>query len=211
MSRPVRVDWQHLTVTPWRNGGGQTREIICQRTPLPSTAPAADSRDLGQSGPQAAVVDFAWRASIATIDRDGEFSCFPGVDRQIALLAGGGVQLTDDQHQRHDLIVPAEPWAFAGETPICATLVAGVSQDFNIMTRRVDWQATLQPLRKGQLLPAGHSGVLWVLAGEWQLDDCGPGTLGSGQGAWWHLADSARHCRPGSDDALALWAHISPR
>lgn len=63
---------QSLPVSRWRNGGGETREII--RFP-----------------PDAA--DFAWRASIATIACDGPFSTFNGVDRTITLLNGSPVLL----------------------------------------------------------------------------------------------------------------------
>ncbi|MBN0683270.1 HutD family protein, partial [Pseudomonas aeruginosa] len=56
-----------LPVTPWKNGAGETREIIC--------VPAPDA-------------PFLWRASIATLQADGPFSPFPGVDRVITLLAG---------------------------------------------------------------------------------------------------------------------------
>ncbi|MGP4884984.1 HutD family protein, partial [Klebsiella pneumoniae] len=45
-----------LPVTPWKNGGGETREIIC--------VPAPDA-------------PFLWRASIATLQADGPFSPFP--------------------------------------------------------------------------------------------------------------------------------------
>lgn len=44
-----------LPVTPWKNGGGETREIIC--------VPAPDA-------------PFLWRASIATLQADGPFSPF---------------------------------------------------------------------------------------------------------------------------------------
>ncbi len=61
-----------LPVTPWKNGGGETREIIC--------VPAPDA-------------PFLWRASIATLQADGPFSPFPGVDRVITLLAGQPLRL----------------------------------------------------------------------------------------------------------------------
>jgi environmental stress-induced protein Ves len=59
---------------PWKNGGGQTRELVCQ--------PAG-----------ASLQDFDWRISVATIAASGPFSSYPGVDRSITLLAGDGVLL----------------------------------------------------------------------------------------------------------------------
>lgn len=61
-----------LPVSLWRNGAGETREICCFP---PQTR------------------DFNWRASIASIASNGEFSVFPQVDRVITLLEGGEVTL----------------------------------------------------------------------------------------------------------------------
>lgn len=59
---------------PWKNGGGMTRELVCQP-------------------PDADMDSFDWRVSIAHIASDGPFSSFSGVDRIITLLSGGGVHL----------------------------------------------------------------------------------------------------------------------
>ena len=67
-------DLNEIAPRPWKNGGGSTREIACW--------------------PQGADMDsFGWRVSIATIAQAGPFSAFPGINRQIMLLAGDGVQL----------------------------------------------------------------------------------------------------------------------
>ena len=98
---------------PWKNGGGVTREIVC----LP---------------PGAGMNDFDWRVSIAHIASDGPFSAFPGIDRVITLLSGGGVHLLGDDGQvDHPLDTPLAPFAFAGEAAIHAHLLAGDCHDFN--------------------------------------------------------------------------------
>jgi hypothetical protein len=53
-----RFDLQDLPATPWKNGGGLTREVLWQ--------PAGASLD-----------DFDWRVSVAQIDSDGPFSIIP--------------------------------------------------------------------------------------------------------------------------------------
>ncbi len=192
MSQPVRFSFDQLPVSRWRNGGGSTREIISWA-----------GEDCAEPG------TFGWRASIATIDCNGAFSAFPGVDRIITLLDGPGVILHGNDGERHALIQPGRPYAFAGEQPIQATLVGGPSQDFNIMTRRDAYGAAVRQIERPTRLPAGHSGVLYVLAGEWQLPDLAP--LAAGDGIWWHPGAGGVSACPAASGGIALWADITDR
>ncbi|HTE46728.1 MAG TPA: HutD family protein, partial [Gemmatimonadaceae bacterium] len=98
---------EQLVPTAWKNGGGRTREIVR----LPSGS-ALDS--------------FDWRASIADIEADGPFSTFGGIDRVIVLLGGAGVCLrSSDGAIDHRLDESLVPYAFAGESAIEASLIAG--------------------------------------------------------------------------------------
>src|SRR6516164_3236854 len=94
-----------LASTPWKNGGGVTREIV--RIPV----------DSGMN-------DFRWRASIAELAASGPFSAFEGVDRVLVLLSGEGVHLqSSDGSINHRLDTVLEPFAFAGERAISASLL----------------------------------------------------------------------------------------
>src|SRR5690606_6318250 len=86
-------DIRKMPVSLWRNGAGETREICC----IPP-----------------ATRDFCWRASIATIASNGEFSAFPGVDRVITLLEGGEVTLDAGQAFCHTL-KHHQPFCFSGD------------------------------------------------------------------------------------------------
>lgn len=174
-----------LPVTPWRNGGGETREV--------AAVPSADG-------------GFAWRASIATIAQDGPFSVFPGVDRTITLLEGAGVRLVGDGLD-HLLDRIGEPLAFPGDVAVDATLVGGVNRALNIMTRRGAWAASVRETTAAPAPPPGHAGLLYVLRGRWT---CGR-DLDPGQGAWWPAGvDLASAPTPLTGDALAIWADIHP-
>jgi environmental stress-induced protein Ves len=183
-------DVDQLAVAPWRNGGGETREI------------AAQPSDGGS---------FAWRASIATIAQDGRFSEFPGVDRTITLLEGVGVRLLGDDLD-HTLDRPGEPFAFPGDVNVRAALVSGSTRNLNIMTQRGSWVASVRTTTAPVIAAAGHDGVLYVMRGRWH----GGRSLDVGQGVWW-TADAATHAvgeaaavKPLTDDAIALWADIRP-
>lgn len=92
-------DYATLPVTPWKNGAGATREIIA--------IPSVDA-------------PFLWRASIATLQADGPFSPFPGVDRTIVLLAGQPLRLRGE-----------------GDRPSAGALAAvGVSRRMGAVQRR---------------------------------------------------------------------------
>jgi environmental stress-induced protein Ves len=159
-----RFDIASLSATPWKNGGGVTREIVCS--------------------PQGAGMDgFEWRVSIATIDKAGPFSAFADVDRVIILMEGAGVRLRSrDGRIDHRLDVPHAPFAFGGDVALDCELLGGTSTDFNVMTRRGCMSADMRVLREsGDIAPAGR-GLLLALRGQWQLNDidCEPGT-----GCWW--------------------------
>jgi environmental stress-induced protein Ves len=103
---------------PWKNGGGTTRDI--------AVSPAGASLDT-----------FDWRLSLAQVDRDGPFSRFENVDRTLVLLSGA-MTLHERERERDRRIdlVRNEPFAFAGERAIEATVGGGATVDFNVMTRR---------------------------------------------------------------------------
>ncbi len=107
-------------VMPWKNGGGSTTEI--------AVFPAEASLD-----------GFEWRISMAHVGMDGPFSSFPGIDRTLAVLAGGGIALASAE----DSVVlerGSEPHAFPGERGITGRLVDGPIDDLNVMTRRGIWR-----------------------------------------------------------------------
>jgi len=101
---------------PWKNGGGRTFEIAV-------------------GPPDADLNAFAWRVSVAEIERDGPFSSFPGVDRTLVLLSGHGMRLSGTG-DAVDLRAMFEPVTFAGEAALECALADGPTRDFNLMVRR---------------------------------------------------------------------------
>lgn len=102
---------------PWKNGGGSTTEV--------AIGPAGASLDA-----------FDWRISMAQVATDGPFSNFPGIDRTLAVIEGGGMELTIGDRRPVVLGCETEPLGFAGDTPTTARLLAGEITDLNVMTRR---------------------------------------------------------------------------
>lgn len=187
-----RFNVADLPTTPWKNGGGVTREIVCQ-------PPGAD------------MDSFDWRVSIAHIASSGPFSAFPGIDRVITLLSGGGVYLLGDDGQvDHPLDTPLAPFAFAGEAAIHARLLAGDCHDFNVMTRRAVCRASLQVVRSACDWPAASQGLLMAVQGHWLLESASPQTLAPQQGLWWSDASMSWRLRPQSPDSalLAMTLHF---
>lgn len=144
----------------WKNGHGSTRELAVQ------TSMADDA-------------GFVWRASIATVDSAAPFSCFPGIDRQIALLDGAGFRMTLDQQHVHDLTTLFAPFAFAGEAAVTVQLHAGPTRDFNLMTRRDTVHGELSAMQTSGELAADSSlrlvycanGAITTAEGELQAGD----------------------------------------
>lgn len=123
---------------PWRNGGGQTREVAAE----PQGARAGDP--------------FAWRLSVATVAADGPFSAFPGVDRSLWLLSGAGLRLDVGGHEV-TLDRVGMRFDFPGEAQVGARLLGGPTQDLNLMCARGRVRACAE-------LVALHGGETWQRA-----------------------------------------------
>ncbi len=168
-----RFSHHSLPVTPWKNGGGSTCEILSWP-------------------PDSGIDGFDWRVSIATIDADGPFSTFEGVNRIIVLLEGDGVRLHAPADAiDHRLDRPHAPFAFRGDSPVDCALLGGPSTDFNVMCRRAQGrvEVLLIDLADGAPLPPAHGGLLMSLHGCWRVGD---DLLDVGHGVWWADANVPR-------------------
>lgn len=102
---------------PWRNGGGITHEIMVE--------PPGATMESG----------FAWRLSIADIEKDGPFSQFPGCDRSMVVIEGEGMELEFPMGRREQ-VLPLSVFRFPGEVPCVGHLLKGAIKDLNAMTAR---------------------------------------------------------------------------
>jgi len=170
---------------PWRNGGGQTRELL--------TWPAGGGWSL--------------RISLADIQNDGPFSPFPGITRWFTVVQGQGVVLRFGS-RTVTLGAGADPVRFDGaEAPGC-TLIDGPTRDLNLMVR--DGEGLMLPARPGETWDSGFAqrglfttvpGVLHPEHGAptllpenallWQSDAAAgalrfePSEPAAGASAWW--------------------------
>jgi environmental stress-induced protein Ves len=80
--------------------------------------------------------NFDWRISMAQVASDGPFSDFPGIDRTLSVVKGGGLVLTVGDSAPVTASSAADPISFPGDVPTSARLVAGAITDLNVMTRR---------------------------------------------------------------------------
>jgi environmental stress-induced protein Ves len=190
-----RFDLAGLAATPWKNGGGVTREIVCRP-------------------PGAGIEGFDWRVSIAAIDRPGPFSAFPGVERTIVLLAGAGVRLhSRDGAIDHRLDLPLQPFAFAGEPALDCDLLGGGCTDFNLMSRRDRVRAGLRVLRQGAQIAAAGAGLLLALGGRWRLRAAHHGettVCAPESGLWWDAAAHGWQAEPQDPGAALIAVRIEP-
>jgi environmental stress-induced protein Ves len=157
-----------LVASPWKNGGGVTREV------------AAFPADAGLD-------TFVWRVSVADVAQAGPFSRFAGIDRTLVLLSGAGMLLDEAQSGEavatHALTQAFDTARFAGEAHIDARLVDGPTRDFNLMVRRdraqgeLDvWHTTQQQAQTEHTLSADvallycASGAIAVALGDAEAD-----------------------------------------
>ena len=133
------------TPTPWKNGGGVTREVAIW--------------------PPTAVLDaFDWRISIADVSRGGPFSAFPGVDRVLTVIEGSGLELAVEGLAAVTLDA-AVPFAFPGDVACAATLHQGPVRDLNLMVRRGAYGTRVRRV-DGPAIIDGAAETTFVLALE---------------------------------------------
>ena len=172
----------------WRNGQGWTREIHVE----------------------GAAEDWSWRLSIAEIEHDAAFSLFPGVERELMLLAGNGLRLRFDDGECVELNPPHDRHRFAGERPLTGELVDGITHDFNLMWRRDRTRAETwhRPLVGPMVIFVGP-GSTWVVhlvAGQARFDaTSGLPALEAGDTALLEAGDDRRrYVLDGGGEALLI-------
>jgi uncharacterized protein len=103
------IRFADMQQTPWKNGGGITREIGVMRTSE----------------------DMLWRLSIADVSVDGPFSRFDGLGRILTVIEGQGMELISPQATlQADYGVPV---FFDGALEIYSRLKDGALRDFNLI------------------------------------------------------------------------------
>jgi uncharacterized protein len=110
---------QDYRKTAWKNAQGLTTEI------------AVSPADAGVVGKP-----FDWRVSIADVEKDCEFSRFPGHDRSIMLIKGAGMELSFDASPFQRIDQAHKFFRFKGESQSHCRLLDGPVRDFNIMSAR---------------------------------------------------------------------------
>lgn len=143
------IRFASLQATPWKNGGGITRQLLIQ--------------------PPAANLDnFTLRVSIADVDSDGPFSDFSGIDRSLGLLAGNGLALFEAGASIATLQAGGPLFEFDGGRAISSQRSAGKVQDFNVMTRRgaASHQTRRVALQGTQTLQTDGPSLLLLATGD---------------------------------------------
>ena len=143
MSRVELLHRSHYQRARWKNDGGWTTEIA--------------RRDDDAGG-------FLWRVSIAEIERDGPFSAFPGIERDLLLLEGNGIELDVGDGPSLQLVRRFQRVHFTGEEAVYCRLLAGPTRDFNVMARRdaIAADVAARPL-VGSMLLFPDAGAEWLV------------------------------------------------
>ncbi|WP_298926575.1 HutD family protein [uncultured Ramlibacter sp.] len=135
------VSLDSVQPTPWKNGGGSTRELLAW--------PGAQ--------------DWRVRCSVAEVAQAGPFSSFPGVQRWFAVLSGAGVRLQMGDVS-HVLDGASPPLAFDGGAAVDCALLKGATQDFNLMVRGAS--ARMERVRGGRFGPVNAPDLIAIYAGS---------------------------------------------
>jgi len=178
--------------TKWANGLGETQTLASG----------------GKHGN-----DWAWRVSVARMDRDAEFSALPGLVRFLAVARGSWLKLHFDHGQR--LTVRGQPAIFDGALGVKGFVPAGEELAIlNLMSRGGDDMASA-PYMSEWWPAAGSSSVRGLFATTEAELICGdfgeervaipPWTLvveSEPQAVRWRIRFASKSC-------LAWWLRVS--
>jgi environmental stress-induced protein Ves len=133
-----RIALHTVAPTPWRNGGGTTRELV--------VFPVREN--------------WHWRLSVADIVQDGPFSRFEDVERWFAVLSGSGVRLAI-AGSAQTLTSTSAPVMFDGNALTHCELLEGPTQDFNLMVREGRGRMERVSGDVAQTVSSGSAIALW--------------------------------------------------
>ena len=178
--------------SPWRNGGGQTRELLAW--------PAAG--------------DWTLRISVADITTAGPFSTYPGIDRWIAVLGGDGIALSMDTSKPRTL-APSDlhMHAFAGECAVSCSLPGSATTDLNIMVSRAHWRARITPTLVSSRLSSAARFVGCFASSACEFHTPVPPHVAIyGAGLVWHMNDAGEtlHIALGQAVPRGWWVEFLP-
>lgn len=176
----------------WRNGGGSTQELLVW--------PVPDSWML--------------RVSVARIQQHGPFSAYEGIERWFAVIDGAGVTL---QFAASEIVMnpQSDPLHFDGAAAPACELLAGATQDLNLMVQRDRGHGAMRLARVGTpwLSAAPFRAAYVADASTLLIDDLPDMQVSEGTLVWdddaahqlWQLIDSERHAT-----TRAWWMEMTP-
>ena len=139
-----------LPPTPWKNGGGTTREI---------------AQSPGPKG-------FSWRLSVADVDSEGPFSRFSGLSRILTVIEGDGFELygPDGRYDLRRLV----PFRFSGDADVSSRLGTGPIRDFNVIYDHdlidADVEVLVGPVRRELSINATEVLAIFCVEGRFAVD-----------------------------------------
>jgi environmental stress-induced protein Ves len=139
----------NVAPSPWRNGGGVTRELVAH--------PKGEN--------------WIWRMSVAEVESGGPFSRFDGVRRWFTVLSGAGVRLRlGEQPDAPTQVLTRDsaPFCFDGAWSMDCQLLDGATQDFNLMVRPDKASAEMTRVAQGGVfvLSAPKTVALYAMGGS---------------------------------------------
>ena len=180
------VNLDDVAASPWRNGGGVTREL----------------------GVWPATQDWIWRMSVAEVAASGPFSHFEGIERWFAVLRGAGVCL-DVDGAVHTLTASDAPFQFDGGAVTECTLLQGETRDFNLMVRKKAASAHMERICGdfGTTLSASKMIAVYAMESGATIQFCQEQTVLKANTLAWSTAPPGADIQVESEQAL--WMEMS--
>ncbi len=180
-------DATELPIEEWQESYGTNAEIFCW--------PVAS--------------DFSLRASLSQVSDSNYLKQYTKGKRLCVSLDNGNLSIVDCQQQRHSMAKIGDTFYAPAQQLAKLELQGSSVRLLNLLFNPERWSVTSQIITQEHRLPIGQAGMVYVLAGEWDVFGANCNSMKVNQGGWWLPDIGEGHLTPSEAGSKLIWLDIT--
>ncbi|AFH95773.1 TPA: HutD family protein [Providencia stuartii] len=180
-------DAAELPIEEWQDKCGNSAEVFCW--------PVAS--------------DFSLRVSITQINQSSVLKQHAESEQFCISLDNGQLSIRDQQKTKHSMAKIGDAFHSEGEQLIELELRGSPVRLLNVSVNPERWRVKSHVIAQEQRLPIGQAGIVYVLAGEWDVSGANCKIMAVNQGGWWLPDIGEGHITPRVAGSKLIWVDIT--